>query len=75
MPRFKVQVLRDANVTFTAEVEANSLDEIKGHMSRYGDGGPIIGEWEEGEANVYDNVERYTVLDEKGDEIYEEERG
>ena len=77
MPKFKVHVTRDASVTYSAMVEADSLEQVKEHMSRHGYAGPVIGgdeAWECEAVNTYDEVEQYQVYDENGDELYEENR-
>jgi hypothetical protein len=75
MPKFVVNVLRDANVTFSVVVVAKDLAEVESHMGRHGYQGPIVGDWIQGEPNTYDNVENYRVKDEKGNEIYDQDWG
>lgn len=74
MPKFKVNVLRDANVTYSAIVEAADLEEVKGYFGKSGYQGPIIGDWMEVDVNTFDDVEHYSVQDDDGTEIYEESR-
>lgn len=69
MPKFKIRIDRDASVSFTATVEAENFQEVRNNLSRHGYGGPIIGDWEEDEPNVYDNVENYEIADANGKPI------
>ena len=73
MPRFKVYVTRDASVTYSATVEADSLNEIKQHMHRHGYAGSIETPWEQEDTQVFDNVEAYRVEAASGEEVYNDQ--
>jgi len=73
MPRFKVFVTRDASVTYSATVEADSLDEIKERMHRHGFAGPTETPWEQEDTQVFDNVEAYRVEAASGEEVYNDQ--
>ena len=72
MPKFKVKVTRDASVTFVATVEEPDITHVMKHLRRHGYSGPIIGEWEQEDPKVFDNVEHYEIEDKDGNTVLED---
>jgi len=72
VPKFIVEVARDATVRYQAVVEAKDLDEVKSHFHKSGYAGDTVTEWKQVSLSSYDNVEEYAVLDMQQNTLHEE---
>lgn len=57
MPKYKIQVGRDASVYFSTTVEADSLEEAQGRLSKNGYAGDTDAPWVFDGYDSFDNVE------------------
>ena len=71
MPKFILTIGRDATVYFSAEVEAENIEEIHAQMGKRGYHGKTLTEWEEIDSHTFDNVEHFTIRSEEGHELFD----
>lgn len=62
MPKFHVQVGRDARVYYSAEIEAESLEEAKSRISRWGYKCPEDTVWRTDGVEDFDHVETCVIM-------------
>lgn len=67
MPKFRIQVGRDARVYYKTTIEADSLDQAQEGLSRHGYEGDH--DWEFDGVDDFDEVETACILDETDTEI------
>lgn len=72
MPKYIVEVARDATVRYQAVVEAKDLDEVRDNLHKSGYDGETVTEWKQVGLSSYDNVEEYAVLDMDQNVLHEE---
>jgi hypothetical protein len=63
MPKFEVQVGRDARVYYTATIEAESLEAAKALNGRHGFDAPKGTVWNKDGLDEFDNVETVNIYD------------
>jgi hypothetical protein len=70
MSRFVVTVARTATAYFTAEVEADTLEQVKEHLHRQGYTGNVLTNWSTMVITA-EVAEKFHVTDEFENELYE----
>ena len=68
MPKFVIQVGRDARIYFKATVEAESLEDAMSNVSRHGYDCPDDTVWVEDGMDDFDNVETCSISTSDGKE-------
>ena len=68
MPKFVIQVGRDARIYFKATVEAESLEDAMSNVSHHGYDCPDDTVWEEDGVDDFDNVETCAISADDGKE-------
>lgn len=65
MPLFRVYVTRDASVTYSALIEAPSIEDVEARCTRTGLSEDNLGEveWEVDSTISYDQVEKYRITE------------
>lgn len=69
MPKFEIQVGRDARVYYKTTIEAESLEEAMAMNSRHGFNAPSGCDWVEDGIDEMDNVETVSVTDPSTDRV------
>ena len=76
MPKFEIQIGRDATVYFSTTIEAESLEEVQSKVSRHGFECPEDTVWFEDGTDVHDNVEVAVIENPDGSMVrYTEQDG
>ena len=68
MPKFVIQVGRDARIYFKATVEAESLEDAMSNVSRHGYDCPPSVIWEDDGIDEFDNLETCAISANDGEE-------
>jgi hypothetical protein len=70
MPKFILTVGRDATIYYSAEVEAENIEEIQTQMTKNGYDGETLTEWEMVDSQVFDNVEQFIISTNEGAQLF-----